>query len=232
MEKKYLNPLIWNAKKKLNSPIRERLLKIANKFLETIEASFTVENIFLTGSLCSYEWSSNSDWDLHIIAKPDKDSCAIETVTDYFDSKSKIFNKEHDIFIKGYPVEVNIKEIEGVFKDKAIYDLEKDEWIIEPTHPDVFLNSSEVIEKALEFKQKINDIIDNNGSLEDIKVLRDEIKGLRQNGLESGGEFSVGNLIFKTLRHGGYIKKLYDYKAKIQDEELSLENFKLFFYKK
>jgi hypothetical protein len=229
MEAKTLNPLVWNANNRLYSPIRERLLKIAKKFIEGIEAPIEIVNIFLTGSLCSYEWSADSDWDLHIIVFPKSDYCGVETLADYFDSKSKIFNTDHDIFIKGYPVEVNMKEKEGIFKNKAIYDLEKDRWVQKPTHPSIFLNNPKVLKIAEEFQNAINKIVNHNGSLNEIKTLRDKIKNMRQKGLEENGEFSIGNLVFKTLRHSGYIKKLYDYKAKIQDEELSLENFKLYF---
>lgn len=229
MESKTLNPLVWDARNQLYKPIRERLLKIANKVLETLESPVEIVKILLTGSLCSYEWSADSDWDLHIIVRPEEGYCGVDTIADYFDSKSKIFNKEHDIYIKGYPVEVNIKETEGVFKNKAIYDLEKDEWIQKPTHPSIFLNNPKIIEISTEYQNRINKIVNHEGSLEDIKKLRDEIKAMRQKGLEQNGEFSVENLVFKTLRHSGYIKKLYDYKAKLQDAELSLENFKLFF---
>ena len=123
----------------------------------------------------------------------------------------------------------NIKDKEGLFKDKAVYDLLKDSWLAKPEHPSIFLNDPEVMENAARFQEKINSIINHEGSIENIKKLRDEIKDMRQKGLEEEGEFSVGNLTFKALRHSGYIKKLYDYKAKIQDAELSLENFKLFF---
>ena len=229
MESKTLNPLIWDIKNRLHTPIRERLIKIAKKVLDDVDTPIKIKNIFLTGSLCSYEWSPASDWDLHIIVEPEEGYCGIDTLSDYFDSKSKIFNKEHNIFIKGYPVEVNIKDKEGLFKDKAVYDLLKDSWLAKPEHPSIFLNDPEVMENAARFQEKINSIINHEGSIENIKKLRDEIKDMRQKGLEEEGEFTVGNLTFKALRHSGYIKKLYDYKAKIQDAELSLENFKLFF---
>jgi hypothetical protein len=229
MESKTLNPLVWDAKKELHKPIRDRLLKIAHKFLEEIETEITIKNIFLTGSLCSYEWSADSDWDLHIVAEPQEDYCGEDTVEDYFLSKSKIFNKDHNIFIKGYPVEINIKEKEGLFKDKAVYDLIKNDWVAKPEHPSVFLNNTKVMKKAAELQSEINNLVNHEGSIAEVKALRNKVKEMRQTGLEEDGEFSIGNLVFKTLRHTGYIKKLYDYKSKIEDAELSLESFKLFF---
>ena len=136
---------------------------------------------------------------------------------------------QHDIFIKGYPVEVNLKEKEVLLKDKAVYDLAKNKWVAEPVHPDVTLSSPEVIRQTKDIQEEINMAINHSASIEDLKVLRDKIKGLRSKGLEEGGEFSVGNLVFKSLRHSGYIGKLYDYKGKIQDAALSLESFSSYF---
>lgn len=229
MESKNLNPLVWDAKNKLHEPIRKKLIVIAKKFLEDIEVPVDIKNIFLTGSLCSYEWSDESDWDLHIIVSPEKGYCGEITVQDYFDTKSKLFNKEHNIYIKGYPVEVNLKEKEVLLKDKAVYDLIKDEWVAKPVHPETTLNSPEVLEKTKEMQLKIKDAIEQKADIKKLKELRDEIKGLRTKGLESEGEFSVGNLVFKNLRHSGYIGKLYEYKGKIQDAALSLESFAFYF---
>ena len=229
MESKNLNPLVWDAKKELHEPIRKRLLTIAKKFLEEIEVPIEIQYIYLTGSLCSYMWSAESDWDLHIIVTPESGYCGQVTVQDYFDTKSKLFNMQHDIFIKGYPVEVNLKEKEVLLKDKAVYDLAKNKWVAEPVHPDVTLSSPEVIRQTKDIQEEINMAINHNASIEDLKALRDKIKGLRSKGLEEGGEFSVGNLVFKSLRHSGYIGKLYDYKGKIQDAALSLESFSSYF---
>jgi hypothetical protein len=41
---------------------------------------------------------------------------------------------------------------------------------------------------------------------------------MRQEGLEKGGEFSVGNLAFKKLRNDGYIGKLVDIVSEAYDK--------------
>jgi|688.fasta_scaffold91987_5 hypothetical protein len=225
MQNKKLNPVGWDINQNLYDPIRKRLIEIAKKFLESIEVPIEIKNIYLTGSLCSYEWTPTSDWDLHIIVKSEEGYCGKLTVDDYFDVKSKVFNKERSIFIKGYPVEVNIKEKEDLLKDKAVYDLIKAEWVAEPVIPDKTLNNPEVLEKAKKIQDMVDSAIDNEASIEELKKIRDIIKNSRKTGLASDGEFSTGNLVFKKLRHTGYIKKLYDYKAKIQDKELSMESF-------
>lgn len=225
MESKKLNPIAWDVRNNLYDPIRKKLIEIAKSFLKDFEFSIKIEAIYLTGSLCTYEWSPESDWDLHIVAKQKNKSCDENGVRDYFETKSKLFNKEHNIYIKGYPVEINIKEKEVFLKDKAVYDILKKEWISKPVHSEVTLNSSEVLKKTKHLQKIIDDAVENNASMEKLKNIRDYIKNLRTDGLQSDGEFSIGNLTFKKLRHTGYIKKLYDYKAKIRDSKLSMESF-------
>jgi len=231
MESKKLNPLIWDVRNNLYDPIKKKLLSISQDFLDTIEAPIEIKNIFLTGSLCTYEWTDESDWDLHIIVSIEDGYCDELTIKDYFDVKSKLYNKEHDIFIKGYPVEVNLKEKEDLLKDKAVYDLQKGKWLVTPVHSEITLNNSEVLKKTKEMQSIIDNAIENKVSLEELKEIRDEIKNLRKVGLETDGEFSIGNLVFKNLRHSGYIKNLYDYKAKLVDTDLSLESFSGYFKK-
>jgi len=231
MESKKLNTLIWDVRNNLYDPIKKKLLSISQDFLDTIEAPIEIKNIFLTGSLCTYEWTDESDWDLHIIVSIEDGYCDELTIKDYFDVKSKLYNKEHDIFIKGYPVEVNLKEKEDLLKDKAVYDLQKGKWLVTPVHSEITLNNSEVLKKTKEMQSIIDNAIENKVSLEELKEIRDEIKNLRKVGLETDGEFSIGNLVFKNLRHSGYIKNLYDYKAKLVDTDLSLESFSGYFKK-
>lgn len=228
MKSSILNPVIWNVNGELYTPIRNRLLLIAKKFLKTIEIPFELKNIFLTGSLCSYEWSDTSDWDLHIIVSTEEGCCSDTTAADYFDVKSKLYNKEHNIIIKGYPVELNIKDKEDLLKGKAVFDLISYKWIRKPKKGNRFLDDKEVLEVAKKFENIIDDAVDNKKSLEDLKEIRNKIKELRSHGLKTEGEFSIGNLAFKNLRHSGYIKKLYDYKAKVVDKSLSMESFSCF----
>ncbi len=57
-----------------------------------------------------------------------------------------------------------------------------------------------------------------------IKKYQDKLKKYRKCGLETKGELSYENLVFKILRRNGYIGKLLDAKNKIMDKKLSIEN--------
>ena len=57
-----------------------------------------------------------------------------------------------------------------------------------------------------------------------IEKFKEKLKKYRSSGLEKDGEFSYENLVFKFLRRNEYIDKLYDFKNKLMDKKLSLEN--------
>jgi hypothetical protein len=64
--KNELNPKFWDKNKKLNPQVRERLLKIAQEFIDFISVPIVVEDILFIGSLTNYGWSEYSDIDLHV----------------------------------------------------------------------------------------------------------------------------------------------------------------------
>ena len=51
-----------------------------------------------------------------------------------------------------------------------------------------------------------------------------KIKNMRKSGLEGGGEFSVENIAFKTLRRNGTLDRLSDLKVVAYDKMLTIEN--------
>jgi hypothetical protein len=188
----------------------------------------SIKNIFVTGSLASYQWRPTSDIDLHIIVDVLDENC-LDTVPDYFDSKSKIFNKEHDIYIKGYEVEVNLKTKEDLLKGKGVYDILNKKWVSFPQKAEREMENKDVLELSEKIKMMIDQAIAEKADIEELKKIRNIIKNLRSEGLSQEGEYSIGNLVFKKLRHDEYIKKLYDYKATILNQKLSLENFRSYF---
>ena len=54
-------------KPKIKPEIRERLLKVAEIFIDFLDVDFFVHDILLIGSLVGYNWSEFSDFDIHII---------------------------------------------------------------------------------------------------------------------------------------------------------------------
>ena len=61
-------------------------------------------------------------------------------------------------------------------------------------------------------------------NLMDFSYISEKIKKMRQSGLDSGGEFSVENIVFKVLRRNGMLDRLYDIKTVAYDKEVTLES--------
>ena len=64
---------------------------------------------------------------------------------------------------------------------------------------------------------------DYDSAVKYIDSFKEKLKKYRSSGLEKEGEFSYENLVFKVLRRNGYIDKLFDFKNKLMDKELSIE---------
>lgn len=228
---KKLNEKVWGKDGKVIPEVREKLIALAYKVADEVATLVEIKNIYFTGSLASYKWTATSDIDLHIIVKV-LEQHSHNTLTEYFDLICKLFNIQRNIFIKGYKVEVNMKEVEVFHKGKGIYDLIKNTWAQEPSQETRNMNDPEVIKIAKEMEKKIDKLINSKGSAEEAKEIKKEIKAYRKSGLESkDGEYSIGNLVFKKLRHSNYIAKIFNYYNQLEDSRLSLENknFKKYF---
>ena len=226
-----LNPKIWENFE-LDPEVREQLLQIAQDFYESTELKSDVKDVVLTGSLANYNWSEKySDYDLHIIIEYnqiDEDHELVEKLCDY---AKKIWNSQHDIEIKGYEVEIAIQDEED-FKETIStnrmgggYSLLNDRWIKKPERVEFEPDEKVIAEKSKNVMLAVDDIEDqidedNYESLkEKISKVWKKIKDFRKSGLEEGGEFSIGNLVFKLLRRNGYISKIMSLKRESYDKQ-------------
>lgn len=223
-----LNEKIWDRNGKIIPMIREKLLILAHKIADDVATLVKIKHIYFTGSLATYKWTAASDIDLHIIVDI-LESHSDNTLTEYFDLICKLFNSQHNIFIKGYKVEINMKDKEVFHQDKAAYDLVKNEWVKKPTKHTRDLDDPEVVKIASEYQKKIDSLISSEGSEEEANELRRDVKELRTTGLGESGEYSIGNLVFKRLRNTEHLARLFDYSRNLEDKNLSLEKFKLHF---
>ena len=65
-----LNPKIWEKDGNsytMKPEVREKLLEIANLFIDFLGVDVIVTDIIMIGSLVNYNWSKYSDIDLHIV---------------------------------------------------------------------------------------------------------------------------------------------------------------------
>jgi hypothetical protein len=223
-----LNPKVWD-KFKMNEEVREDLLRIAEDFYTSTNLDADVKDIILTGSLSNYNWSEKySDYDLHILIDFTEVSEDVELVKKYVDAVKNNFNKEHDIHIKGYEVEVYIQDISEEHKASGMFSLLNNKWIVKPKKIDFEPDEEQIKEKGKSVMMLIDDLEDEIDEdkyekfIEKINKVWEKIKNYRKSGLDSeGGEFSTGNLVFKLLRRNNYIGKIMKLKREAYDKQFN-----------
>lgn len=223
-----LNPDLWTGNK-LRVKVRKALLNIAKEFKEYLEMpEIQIVDVIITGSMANYNWTVHSDIDLHIIVsvkKEDATDCQAIDIKDVFDTKQALWKERHDIKIYNHPVEIYVQFADEDVIAAGIYSLTLDTWIEKPKHDKSgeSFNRYAVKVKAAQVMTVIDKAIEQNATTETIQKIKDKIRAMRKSGLDQGGEFSVENLAFKTLRNEGYLKKLYDYMTLKKDKQLSLK---------
>lgn len=214
-----LNKKLWNNKE-IRPEVAKKLKEIAAAFVEFLEIpKEAIKDVVLTGSCASYNYTPQSDIDLHLLVDFEKVHKDCPIVGDYLISKKSEFNNNHDIFIYGIPVEVYAEAIDNENVHNGLYSLKSGKWIDEPQKLKPLDNDVAVSAKYKELSAAIKEVADK----EEAQQLIDKIKRMRKAGLASEGEFSVENLVFKKLRNEGLIGKLMDIRKEGIDKELSLE---------
>lgn len=232
-----LNPEFFNDEGQLNSQIRMRLLDIADDFVKTLEIKWIKPlDIVLTGSIANYNWSKFSDVDIHVIYKFSEVYEKTDFVKDYFNSKKELWNKTHDeLTIKDFPVELSVEDSDNPAQSTGVYSLEKNKWVKEPENMnDSELNKEYIKDFCAKQMTKLDDLFDEMDSEKDRKKLETlsnkveaiytKLKNMRAEGLATKEkEMSTGNIIWKIVKHMGYIEKLWKYINKVYDRRNTID---------
>ena len=220
---KELNPLLWQGSI-LHPQIRYKLLQIARHFIEFIDIpELLLKDVTISGSNAAYSYTPQSDLDLHLIVTVPADRELL--LKPLYDAKKNQYNHIHDIKIKGIDVEVYVQPDSQTHHSLGVYSILDSKWLSEPTMSTIKISDSDVTAKVENYLNKIMQALTTD-SFEEAKEVQQEIKKLRQSGLEQGGEFSVENVAFKVLRAKGFIGQLQQHLYKLQDKALSLGEHK------
>jgi predicted nucleotidyltransferase len=228
-----LNPKIWNEDGKsyvMKPEVRERLLEIANEFIDYLKIEIIITDVVLTGSLANYNWSKYSDFDIHIIANFNQfPQSHVDLYKEFFMLKKALFNKNHDIKLFGYETELYVESEDEAHFSSGVYSLLYDEWQHEPEKEQVKIDKNTIERKAKQWMEIIDGVLENieDESIEDAKELlskyKEKLKKFRTCGLEKNGEYSSENLVFKILRRNGYLEKLMTAGTKVLEKGLSMK---------
>lgn len=221
-----LSPLLWDENDVLKDDVRKQLLLNVKRFIEFSELEkFKFIDIILTGSLANYNYSDDSDIDIHIVLNFNQISDNVEFVGEFLKMKKTLWNENLPIQIKGHDVEQYYQSSDEILHSSGTYSIMNNTWVIKPIRKIVNINMNNVKSKASDFINMIDDLeknLDKKNWLISHELLKNKIKKYRQSGLDKQGEFSTENIVFKILRNTGYLKKLTDIKQQYLIKELSL----------
>lgn len=212
-----LNPKLWKNNS-LKPEIKDTLIKIAEKFQEFIGIDLDVIDFTITGSNANYTWTDFSDIDLHIIVKGQPD----EKERELFNAKKALWSEEHNITIKGLPVECYVQGEEEEHHSTGVYSIVADQWIEKPKKVKPQINDAAVKTKKDSIMHDIEIALLSKDPTK-LRSVKDKITKMRKAGLQKAGEWSIENVVFKLLRNVGIIDKLTKEIRDLEDEELSLE---------
>lgn len=217
--KKHLNPKFWDENINFDKKVEKKLLKIANDFYDTLDINMSIEDIHLTGSMANYNFTENSDLDVHIVVDFDDYDGEKEVLHDLMKTKAFVWNLKHNIIIRGADVELYVQDKNEEHISTGLYSLLNGEWIKKPKYTDPDVDEKDIESKFEKWKFEIieiekslkKDLTDDESKeyYDRCEKLKNKLRKFRKKGLEGDGEFSVENIVFKKLRNEGWIEKLY-----------------------
>jgi hypothetical protein len=224
ISKKSLPKDLWDRNQQMDPQISRAAMRIANDYFENLklDSNILIKDITLTGSLATYNWSDMSDFDLHILI--DFNQLANkELAEDYLRQKSRNWNILHKILFKGYEVEIYVQDANEPHHANGVYSIMENRWLKRPTNTRMKIDYQLVKEKAARIMEDIDDAYDMYAEKDFLQAkqssdaIMERLKRYRKGGLESGGIYSVENLVFKVLRRNDYLGKLNDIRTDSYD---------------
>ena len=216
-----LNPRLFGYENQLKDDVRLRLIEIADILVESIQEDnipIKVYDYWLVGSNAAYNYSSESDIDVHIIVDMEQElnPYFLKLLYDYAKSS---FNDKYNIKVKGHEVELYLEDVDTSAVTNGIYSLKQNKWIKIPVKTESIKTIE--IENSQIYKDTYNAYI--NLKDEDVEQFIDDLYLMRKISLSDKGEFGEGNLVFKQFRNNGFLKDLKDRKYAYKSKQLTLE---------
>jgi predicted nucleotidyltransferase len=226
-----LNPLFFKDGK-IKPEVSEKANEVADELLASLAEvglDIKIKDIVITGSNASYNYTKDSDVDLHLIADLSDLEDPEGLYPIIFDAFKSAFNKKYDIDFYGVPVEVYIESSDTPVVSNGIYSIMNDEWVKEPVNETIPDIDQQELEKVLQpwtdrYDKLIADINEESSTDEtEIDEFLTDLYELRAKGLKGEGEYSFENLTFKEVRNLGCLDRLKELRDKVVANRLSLD---------
>lgn len=217
-----LNPKFW-VNIFLKEEVRKKLLEISKEWLKFAEIpNSAVKDIVFTGGNANYNYTEDSDIDVHIILDKSKiPNCSDE---EYFKDKKLIWSLTHDISVYGAEVEVyaQLGEV-NIPKNQGVYSLKTGKWVVKPENLELDFEHDDLLKKKIDDAiYQIDHALENTTDTKAAEKLLEKFQKLRKHSIAKSGEFTQDNLVFKELRNRGYIDKIRKFIITMTDKKLSM----------
>jgi hypothetical protein len=217
-----LNPKFW-VNIFLKEEVRKKLLEISKEWLKFAEIpNSAVKDIVFTGGNANYNYTEDSDIDVHIILDKSKiPNCSDE---EYFKDKKLIWSLTHDISVYGAEVEVyaQLGEV-NIPKNQGVYSLKTGKWVVKPENLELDFEHDDLLKKKIDDAiYQIDHALENTTDTKAAEKLLEKFQKLRKHSIAKSGEFTQDNLVFKELRNRGYIDKIRKFIITMTDKKLSI----------
>lgn len=217
-----LNPKLWDGMY-LKEEVAQKIIDIAAAFEKYVSFPIKIVDIHLVGSNASYNYTENSDIDVHLIVNFEATTSDESALKALCDAKKSSFNAKYNITIKGCEVEIYVQDINSITCSNGIYSIGESKWIKEPKHLSSVKNH-DVSEEFYKWQSRIAAALKRD-ELEELSELLSILYLIRHNSLSVDGEFGKGNQLFKKIRSEGYVKLLKDALDKKVEKSLTLEGY-------
>lgn len=228
-----LNQKIFDGDK-LKPEVRAKAEEVVNEFLRILaedEVKLVVRDVILTGSNASYNYTKDSDIDLHILAKTVDLNDPDKLYPKIYNCYRRLFESKFNISFYGVPVEVYVETEDNPVVSNGIYSVMFDKWVKYPEpgyvpevdQAKIDAEAKPWIARAKALIKKVDDNMPDGE--EAIDLFLSDIYEMRQRGIyeAEGGEFSTENLVFKEVRNAGLLDRIKELKNKVIEKKLTLE---------
>lgn len=222
---KNLNPKLWSADNKLLEDVKIKIFEIVEQFVSTCDVPLNIVDVHLVGSNASYNYTEYSDLDVHIISNFEMIDVSKEVLQIVYNAIKAKFNADYDISIRGVDVELYVEDIRSTAITNGVYSLYEDRWIKFPRKL-TDIPQVDITDEFEMWKSRFNNAIASNDS-ETITNVINDIYVVRKNALDTEGEYSVGNQLFKEIRNAGLLDAAKDAYRSSRSKELTIEHLKL-----
>ena len=218
-----LNPKLWDENK-LRPEVEDKIEDITDQFiieLQENEIPIKILDVRLVGSNASFNYTENSDLDIHIIANFEDTSCDVPVLNLLYNFFKKSFNDKYDISIHGVPIELYVEDVNSSAVSNGVYSIFGRKWVKFPEPievPDI-----DITDVFAPYEERYNEIIEHKDA-EAASTLIDDLYLLRKDSISTDGEYGEGNLVFKEFRNKGYLDNLKQLLVDETSKELSLES--------